>query len=178
MILNIKKMILEGHTYENVVLTVLEEAGRRAEIFNNTGNTMERVSWGLNSVPFDAGPIASIPTKMVSGYQTGKALGHPVVGTLLSREAALGATSNYDKDVKVKDVYTKKNLFNKALAAAGAIGSMYATNELLAPEHEFMGDDTLGNIQKAGAGVTVGMAAAAPAIGYGLGKVFGRRSPR
>jgi tRNA uridine 5-carboxymethylaminomethyl modification enzyme len=119
MILNIKKMILEGNTYENVVLTVLEEAGRRAEIFNNTGNTMERVSWGLNSVPFDAGPIAAIPTKMVSGYQTGKALGHPVVGTLLSREAALGATSNYDKDVKVKDVYTKKNLFNKALAATG-----------------------------------------------------------
>ena len=176
MILNIKKMILEGNTYENVVLTVLEEAGRRAEIFNNTGNTMERVGGVANVVPGVG--LAGIPIKMVGGYQTGSALGHPVVGTVLGREAALGATSNYDKDVKVKDVYTKKNLFNKALAAAGAIGSMYATNELLAPEHEFMGDDTLGNIQKAGAGVTVGMAAAAPAIGYGLGKVFGRRSPR
>ena len=178
MILNIKKMILEGHTYENVVLTVLEEAGRRAEIFNNTGNTMERVSWGLNSVPFAAGPIAAIPTKMVSGYQTGKALGHPVVGTLLSREAALGATSNYDKDVKVKDVYTKKNLFNKALTAAGAIGGMYAADELMTPDHQFMGDDALGLVQKAGVGAGVGMAVAAPAIGYGLGKVFGRRSPR
>ena len=176
MILNIKKMILEGHTYENVVLTVLEEAGRRAEIFNNTGNTMERVGGVANAIPGVG--LAGIPIKMVGGYQTGSALGHPVVGTVLGRDAALGATSNYDKDVKVKDVYTKKNLFNKALAGAGAIGSMYATNELLAPEHEFMGDDTLGNIQKAGAGVTVGMAAAAPAIGYGLGKVFGRRSPK
>ena len=178
MILNIKKMILEGHTYENVVLTVLEEAGRRAEIFNNTGNTMERVSWGLNSVPFDAGPIAAIPTKMVSGYQTGKALGHPVVGTLIGRDAALGATSNYDKNVNIKDVYTKKNLFNKALGAAGAIGSMYAANELLVPDHQFMGDDSLGNIQKTGAAIGAGMAVAAPAIGYGYGKLFGRRSPK
>ena len=108
MILNIKKMILEGHTYENVVLTVLEEAGRRAEIFNNTGNTMERVSGVTNTIPL-VGTVAAIPTKMISGYQTGKALGHPVVGTLIGRDAALGATSNYDKNVNIKDVYTKKN---------------------------------------------------------------------
>lgn len=176
MVLNIKKMILEGHTYENVVLTVLEEAGRRAEIFNNTGNTMERISGVANVVP-GAG-LAGIPIKMVSGYQTGRALGHPVVGTVFGRDAALGATSNYDKDVKVKDVYTKKNLFNKALTAAGAIGGMYAANELMTPDHQFMGDDTLGLVQKAGVGAGAGMAVAAPAVGYGLGKVFGRRSPR
>ena len=170
-------MILEGNTYENVVLTVLEEAGRRAEIFNNTGNTMERISGVTNTIPL-VGTVAAIPTKMVGGYQTGKALGHPVAGTLLGRDAALGATSNYDKDISVKDVYTKKNLFNKALGAAGAIGGMYAANELLTPEHQFMGDDSLGNVQKTGAAIGVGMAAAAPAIGYGLGKVFGRRSPK
>ena len=176
MILNIKKMILEGHTYENVVLTVLEEAGRRAEIFNNTGNTMERVGGVVNAVPGVG--LAGIPIKMVGGYQTGSALGHPVVGTVLGRDAALGATSNYDKTVGVKDVYTKKNLFNKALTAAGAIGGMYAADELMTPDHQFMGDDALGLVQKAGVGAGVGMAVAAPAIGYGLGKVFGRRSPR
>ena len=176
MILNIKKMILEGNTYENVVLTVLEEAGRRAEIFNNTGNTMERVGGVANVVPGVG--LAGIPIKMVGGYQTGSALGHPVVGTVLGRDAALGATSNYDKTVGVKDVYTKKNLFNKALTAAGAIGGMYAADELMTPDHQFMGDDALGLVQKAGVGAGVGMAVAAPAIGYGLGKVFGRRSPR
>ena len=170
-------MILEGHTYENVVLTVLEEAGRRAEIFNNTGNTMERIGGVTNAVPL-VGAVAGIPMKMVGGYQTGKALGHPVAGTLLSRDAALGATSNYDKDISVKDVYTKKNLFNKALGAAGAIGGLYAANELLTPEHQFMGDDALGFDQKVDVGVVAGLAAAAPAAGYGLGKVFGRRSPR
>ena len=177
MVLNIKKMILEGHTYENVVLTVLEEAGRRAEIFNNTGNTMERVSGVANAIPL-VGTVAAIPTKMISGYQTGKALGHPVVGTLIGRDAALGATSNYDKNVKVKDVYTKKNLFNKALGVAGAIGGMYAADELMTPDHQFMGDDALGLVQKAGVGVGAGMAVAAPAIGYGYGKLFGRRSPK
>jgi hypothetical protein len=176
MILNIKKMILEGNTYENVVLTVLEEAGRRAEIFNNTGNTMERVGGVANAVPGVG--LAGIPIKMVGGYQTGSALGHPVVGTVLGRDAALGATSNYDKTVGVKDVYTKKNLFNKALTAAGAIGGMYAADELMTPDHQFMGDDTLGLVQKAGVGVGAGMAVAAPAVGYGLGKVFGRRSPK
>ena len=170
-------MILEGNTYENVVLTVLEEAGRRAEIFNNTGNTMERIGGVTNAVPL-VGAVAGIPMKMVGGYQTGKALGHPVAGTLLGRDAALGATSNYDKTVGVKDVYTKKNLFNKALTAAGAIGGMYAADELMTPDHQFMGDDALGLVQKAGVGAGVGMAVAAPAIGYGLGKVFGRRSPR
>ena len=170
-------MILEGHTYENVVLTVLEEAGRRAEIFNNTGNTMERIGGVTNAVPL-VGAVTGIPMKMVGGYQTGSALGHPVVGTVLGRDAALGATSNYDKTVGVKDVYTKKNLFNKALTAAGAIGGMYAADELMTPDHQFMGDDALGLVQKAGVGAGVGMAVAAPAIGYGLGKVFGRRSPR
>ena len=65
------------------------------------------------------------------------------------------------------------------MIGAGAIGGLYAVDELMAPEdHTFMGDDTLGKVQKVNAGVIGAGVAATPAIGYGFGKVFGRRNSK
>ena len=176
MIIQIKRIIQEGYSYGDLLENL--NANQVRETFNNRGNVAERVGAALNTVPI-TNIVTSPISRGVAGYQVGKDVGHPVVGVLGGRDAAIGAASNNISGLSVKDVYTPKNILNKALIGAGAIGGLYAVDELMAPEdHTFMGDDTLGKVQKVNAGVIGAGVAATPAIGYGFGKVFGRRNSK
>ena len=176
MLIQIKRIIQEGYSYEDLLENL--NASQIRETFNNRGNVAERVGAALNTVPI-TGMITAPVSNMVAGYQVGKDVGHPVVGTIGGREAAIGAASKNVSGLSIKDVYTPKNMLNKALIGAGAIGGLYAVDELMAPEdHTFMGDDNLGKVQKVNTGVIGAGVAAAPAIRYGFGKVFGRRNSK
>ena len=176
MIIQIKRIIQEGYSYGDLLENL--NANQVRETFNNRGNVAERVGAALDTVPF-ASTITSPISNMVAGYQVGKDVGHPVVGTIGGREAAIGAASKNVSGLSIKDVYTPKNMLNKALIGAGAIGGLYAVDELMAPEdHTFMGDDTLGKVQKVNTGVIGAGVATMPAVRYGFGKVFGRRNSK
>lgn len=156
-------------------LQILEEAmnPQQLKAFNRANN-MERIGGAANIIP---GPVSmiGIPAHMYAGYQAGNGLGHPVAGTLLGRDGAAGAVSKYDKNLRLKDVYTKNNMINKAVggAAAGAL-----TGAVLASDGDLSTGEALGGaVLGAPAGAAIS-ATVAPAIGYGLGKVFGRKSTR
>ena len=176
MIIQIKRIIQEGYSYGDLLENL--NANQVRETFNNRGNVAERVGAALNTVPITNIVTAPV-SNMVAGYQVGKDVGHPVVGTIGGREAAIGAASKNVSGLSIKDVYTPKNMLNKALIGAGAIGGLYAVDELMAPEdHTFMGDDDLGKTQKVNTGVIGATVAAMPAVRYGFGKVFGRRNSK
>lgn len=185
--IEIKKIILENNLNANQV----------RQIFNNHGNNAERIAAPLAAVPIIGG-LAATGAQSVGGYQVGSKIGHPVAGVFLGRDGAVGAASKNVKGLSVKDVYTPKNILNKSLLAAGAIGGMYAGDELgdaitrdaynsVSPEaqnqmadlkdydHKFMGNDTLGNIQKIAVGSTLLVPAITPALRYGAGKVVGKK---
>ena len=176
MLIQIKRIIQEGYSYGDLLENL--NANQVRETFNNRGNVAERVGAALNTVPF-ASTITSPISNMVAGYQVGKDVGHPVVGVLGGREAPIGAASNNVSGLSIKDVYTPKNILNKALIGAGTIGGLYAADELLAPEdHTFMGDSALGDSQRLSAGLIGATVATMPAVRYGFGKVFGRRNSK
>lgn len=198
MIIQIKRIIQEGYSYGDLLENL--NANQVRETFNNRGNVAERVGAALNTVPITNIVTAPV-SNMVAGYQVGKDVGHPVVGAIGGREAAIGAASKNVSGLSIKDVYTPKNMLNKALIGAGAIGGLYAGDELtdamsrsiyndVSPEvqkdfeylkdydHKFMGDDGLGKMQKFGAGIIGAGVAATPAVRYGFGKVFGRRNSK
>jgi len=143
------------------------------ERWDNKGNTAMRVAAGLNTIPL-AGGYLGAGAQMVGGYQAGKAIGHPVAGTLLGREAALGAASNYNDNVSLKDAYTKNNMINRGLLAAGALGGLTLGSEFVLHDPTAIYDSGIG---KTAAGIAATSPLIAPAMGYGLGKVFGSRNP-
>ena len=104
----------------------------------------------------------------------GKEAGHPMVGRLLGRSAAIGAMSKHDKNVSIGDVYTADNVKKdmKIGAAQGSIvGALYG-GAVGGPTGAAIG-------ATAGALAGTGIGAASPAAGYGLGKVFGStKSPK
>ena len=176
MLIQIKRIIQEGYSYGDLLENL--NANQVRETFNNRGNVAERVGAALNTVPI-TGMITAPVSNMVAGYQVGKDVGHPVVGTIGGRDAAIGAASKNVSGLSVKDVYTPKNMLNKALLGAGAIGGLYAGDELIAPEdHTFMGDSALGDSQRLSAGIIGATVATMPAVRYGFGKVFGRRNSK
>lgn len=185
--IQIKQIILENKIDANQV----------KQIFNNHGNTAERIAAPLAAIPIIGG-LGSQGALTVGGYQVGSKIGHPIAGALLGKDGAVGAASKNVKGLSIKDVYTPKNILNKGLLAAGVIGGAYAGDELgdaitrsaydnASPEtqnqlphlkdydHKFMGNDTLGDIQKIGVGSALLLPATAPALRYGAGKLFGKK---
>lgn len=185
--IQIKQIILENKIDANQV----------RQIFNNHGNNAERISAPLAAIPIIGG-LAANGAQSVGGYQVGSKIGHPVAGVFLGRDGAVGAASKNVKGLSIKDVYTPKNILNKSLIAAGAIGGMYAGDELgdaitrsaydnALPEaqtqmtdlkdydHKFMGNDALGDIQKIAVGSSLLIPTTTPALRYGAGKLFGKK---
>lgn len=185
--IQIKQIILENKIDANQV----------RQIFNNHGNNAERIAAPLAAIPIIGG-LAANGAQSVGGYQVGSKIGHPVAGIFLGRDGAVGAASKNVKGLSIKDVYTPKNILNKSLIAAGAIGGMYAGDELgdaitrsaydnALPEaqnqitdlkdydHKFMGNDALGDIQKIAVGSSLLIPTATPALRYGAGKLFGKK---
>lgn len=141
---------------------IIEEASKKAqEIVNKHSFNATDI---LSKVPFF--PVQA-PATIVNGYQAGEHAGHPVVGAMLGRNAAIGAMSKHDKNVSIGDVYTKKNVASKA--TQGAIGGAVLGGMLGGPAGAAIGATANG----------IAAGAIAPAAGYGLGKVFGStKSPK
>ena len=143
----------------NRQLIIMEASKKARELINKHSNSVTGVVGDI--VPFT--PI-NIPAAMINGYQIGRETGHPIAGTLLGREAAIGAMSKHDKNISIGDVYTGANMRNKLIG--GAIPGIIAGTALAGP---------LGAMVGAASGAAIG--AAAPAIRYGVGKVFGSSKP-
>jgi len=140
-------------------------------MWDNTGNVAERVGSLIGSLA----PGAGIGARAVGGYQAGLATGHPVVGAIFGREAALGAASNHIKDINVKDVYTKNNMINKAFFFGGTIGAAKHISMKETGSPTGLYDDLVpGGAYTVAGGLAVA-AAASPAVKYGLGKAFGSK---
>ena len=195
MIIQIKRIIQEGYSYGDLLENL--NANQVRETFNNRGNVAERIAAPASAIPL-VGGIPSGISQAIGGYQVGSKIGHPIAGAVLGRDGAVGAASKNVKGLSVKDVYTPKNILNKSLLAAGAIGGLYAGDELtdamsrsiyndVSPEvqkdfeylkdydHKFMGNDTVGNMQKIIAGSALLTPAILPGLRYGAGKVFGKK---
>ena len=162
----IKDLLIEGYLPQQITEMTAQEARRK---FDTTGNTAERIAGGISAIPGVGSTGIGLIPRAVANYQTGDALGHRVAGTLLGREAALGAASKHTPGISVGDVYTKNNMINKAIGGFGAMAGVMGTNHLI-------GD---GNPMVDAIGLTAPLTSMtiAPAMSYGLGKVFGSRKP-
>jgi hypothetical protein len=149
-----RQLIVEQAQY------VLTEASKRAQEAIDAGATS--IGGYAELAPIN---MIKIPGAIASGYETGKRVGHPVAGAILGREAAIGATSKHDDKVSIGDVYTKKNILMRT--AEGAILGGTAGAISAGPVGAAIG--TL-------AGATIS-GAVKPAVGYGLGKIFGSTKP-
>jgi len=141
--------------------------------------------------------------QMHQGYKVGNELGHPVVGTLLGAEAAAGARSKNDNTVSIGDVYTKKNMTKRAIQG-GVLGAGISTMSSIQTQKAMENPNirhTIEHIAQNENGIQgimaqnvvnhadhpllaageealaagAGAALLAPAIKYGLGKVFGKK---
>ena len=148
-------------------------------------------------------PIIGGIGNMAQGYQVGKRLGHPVAGTLLGAEAAAGAKSNYDDSVGIGDVYTKGNMLKRggqgAVLGGGLAGINIAMQNQLqssgvkdalhdmenrggfegysAGEALQAGEDPLQYAGEEMLATGAGAALLGPGLKYGLGKLFGSKTP-
>ena len=143
------------------------------ERWDNTGNAAMRVAAGTDLMPGNT-LIPDFALKTIGGYQAGKAIGHPVAGTLLGREAALGAASKHNDNISIGDVYSNNNMINRGLAAAGTLGGMAIGSEILYDDPTAIYDTDAGKIA---GGIVATSPLYVPAISYGLGKVFGSKDP-
>jgi len=180
---------------ENKIEALIEEANRELQ---QSVSKYRPISDTLTMAPVIGGF-----GQMAQGYTVGKEVGHPVAGLILGAEAAAGAKSKHDDSVSVGDVYTKGNIAKRAgqgavlgavtgainsriqsgmqtpevqdelrnmadqdgLGGYGASEALYAANDPLA----YSGEQAL--ITALGAG------AIAPGLKYGLGKLFGSKTP-
>lgn len=137
----------------------------------------------------------------VGGFVGNNGNGHAVTSTLFGRSGNLGALSNNVEGVNLGDVY-KKNLGLKT-AAAGAIGTglmmatglddtigdasvdasaniLDASGQHMSPESIEMAKNKVHTLNDQDQGMKIARGAAigavAPAVGYGLGKMFGSRN--
>jgi len=86
--------------------------------YSEDGKSVEDHYSKQNTVLGNAAEWAD-PTKVVAsgvrGYELGKKVGHPVAGTLLGPEGAIGAASNTYDDVNLGSVYNSNELPRKIL---------------------------------------------------------------
>jgi len=153
-----------------------ENEKKRSEVvekWDNTGNNAMRASSSLEFIPHVGGFFGKL-ARLYGGYQAGNAMGHPVVGKLFGREAALGAASNHVNGIKLSDVYSKNNMINRGLVGLGMVGGILTAGESLYDNPVSLLDTSKG---KALATIAVASPTITPAISYGLGKAFGSKKP-
>ena len=146
---------------ENKIDGLLEEANQ--QVADATSKFR-----GGDAVMMSGLPLINTIGGMHAGYKAGKEMGHPIAGLLLRQEGAAGARSKWDPSTSIGDVYTGENMAKRAgqygmgtLMGGLAAGGMHEPAALVATT---------------AAGGLIG-AATGPAIGYGLGKLFGSKTP-
>lgn len=154
---------------EAYVLHENQKAKTRAETWDNTGNTMERIAGLADVVPFGGSGL-----RTVSGFQAGHEIGHPIAGALVGREGALGAASRHDKSIGIGDVYTKKNMLNHAIAAGAGLVGMAGAGELIHHNPEALFNTPEGAIA---AGTVAAAPLVTPGAKYLTGKIAGTNTP-
>ncbi len=144
------------HGAESKIEKLIEEANANAAALTSKWRGGDK----LALVPDPTGIIPTIGN-MYAGYKAGGELGHPVAGTLIGQEGALGAKSKHDGSVEVGDAYAKENVLKRALqgGVAGLAAGALSGNPVLAAG--------------TGLGTAALYAGATPGVRYGLGKLFG-----
>lgn len=159
--INIKHLLLEGYAPEVITEGIIKNNAMEA-FDNNKNYVLDGAGRVIGILPFGMVPGAIMGG--IAGYKVGthgKTGAGAAAGALMGKNGAMGALSSEDEDIRLRDIYTPKNI---------AINATHGT--LLGAGVGGITGGPVGAAAGAALGGTLGMVS--PALQYGIGRVGGK----